>query len=191
MRDLFAPSLRKQISKQINIPRTTLQSLFRRFARSGLNWPVPEHISPEQLEQLLYPGESQQYEPVPTREIPEKRRRPNFSTEFKLHLVELSMQPDTNVALLAREHGINDNLLFNWRHQYKQGKLNRRDNLPVKLLPVSIAPPPVVPAPLTAPSPADVPCCEVELPGGTIKLHGTMTPALLRVLLGELKGELR
>lgn len=31
--------------------------------------------------------------------------------------------------------------------------------------------------------------CEVELPGGTIKLHGTMTPALLRVLLGELKGD--
>ena len=105
----------KQISKRISIPRTTLQSLFRRFARSGLNWPVPEHISPEQLERLLYPGKSQQYEPIPTREIPEKRRRPNFSIEFKLHLVELSMQPDTNVARLAREHGINDNLLFNWR----------------------------------------------------------------------------
>ncbi|MEX1841609.1 transposase [Enterobacter cloacae] len=103
----------KQISKQISISRTTLQSLFRRFARSGLNWPVPGHLSPEQLERLLYPGKSQQYEPVPAREIPEKRRRLNFSTEFKLHLVELSMQPDTNVARLAREHGINDNLLFN------------------------------------------------------------------------------
>lgn len=101
------------------------------------------------------------------------------------------MQPDTNVARLAREHGINDNLLFNRRHQYKQGKLNRRDNLPVELLPVSIVPPPVAPAPLTEPSPADVPCCEVELPGGTIKLHGTMTPALLQVLLGELKGDPR
>ncbi len=42
------------------------------------------------------------------------------------------MQPDANVARLAREHGINDNMLFNWRHQYKQGKLNRRDNLPVE-----------------------------------------------------------
>lgn len=48
------------------------------------------------------------------------------------------MQPDINVARLAREHGINDNLLFNCRRQYKQGKLNRRDNLPVELLPVSI-----------------------------------------------------
>ncbi|EIC8865451.1 transposase [Salmonella enterica] len=157
----------KQISKRISIPRTTLQSLFRHFARSGLNWPVPEHISPEQLKQLLYTGKSQQYEPVPTREISEKHRRPNFSAEFKLHLVELSMQPDTNVARLAREHGINDNLLFNWRYQYKQGKLNCRDNLPVELLPVSIVPPPVAPAPLTESSPADVPCCEVVPPRRT------------------------
>lgn len=180
--------LSKQISKRINIPRTTLQSLFRRFARSGLNWPVPDHISPEQLERLLYPGKSQQYEPVPATEIPEKRRRSNFSTEFKLHLVELSMQPDTNVARLAREHGINDNLLFNWRHQYKQGKLNRSDNQPVELLPVSIVPSSVSSGPLTAPLPPDVLCCEVELPGGTVKLHGAVTPVLLRVLLGELKG---
>lgn len=64
----------KHISKQINILRATLQSLFRRFVRSDLNWPVPEHISPEQLERLLCPGKNQQYEPVPTREIPEKRR---------------------------------------------------------------------------------------------------------------------
>jgi len=178
----------KQISKRINIPRTTLQSLYRRFARSGLNWPVPAHISPEQLEQLLYPGKNQQYEPVPAREIPEKRRRPNFSTEFKLHLVELSMHPDTNVARLAREHGINDNLLFNWRHQYKQGKLNRVDKQSAELLPISIVPPSVAPAHLTVPLPADALCCEVELPGGTVKLHGSVTPALLRVLLNELKG---
>ncbi|WP_420802259.1 transposase [Trabulsiella odontotermitis] len=119
--------------------------------------------------------------------MPEKRRRPNFSTKFKLHLVELLMQPDINVARLGREHGINDILLYNWRHQYKQGKLNRADNLPAELLPVSIVTPSVAPAPLTPPLSADVLCCEVAFPGGTVKLYGTMTPALLRVLLGESK----
>lgn len=98
------------------------------------------------------------------------------------------MQSDTNVARLAREHGINDNLLFNWRHQYKQGKLNRADNQQAELLPVSIVTPSVAPALLTPPLSADVLCCEVELPGGTVKLHGAVTPALLRVLPGELKG---
>ncbi|EAV2405933.1 hypothetical protein EYJ44_14925 [Salmonella enterica] len=105
-----------------------------------------------------------------------------------LHLVELSMHPDTNVARLAREHGINDNLLFNWCHQYKQGKLNRVDNQPAELLPVSIVPPSAAPAHLTVPLPVDALCCEVVLPTGTVKLHGAVTPALLRVLLNELKG---
>ncbi|OKU79265.1 hypothetical protein AWP48_07440, partial [Escherichia coli] len=27
------------------------------------------------------------------------------------------------VAQIARENGINDNLLFNWRHQYRKGGL--------------------------------------------------------------------
>lgn len=177
-----------QISKLINVPRTTLQSLFRRFTRSGMSLPVPDNITPETLELLLYPGKSPQYEPVPSPKIPDKRRRPNFSTEFKLHLVELSMQPGANVARLAREHGINDNLLFNWRHLYKQGRLGRQDNQPAKLLPVSVVPPSVAPVTLAPPLSADVLCCEVELSGGTIRLHGAVTPALLRALLTELKG---
>ncbi|RUT67156.1 hypothetical protein CKG00_12865 [Morganella morganii] len=33
---------------------------------------------------------------------------------FKLDLVLQSLQPGASVARLAREHGINDNLLFTW-----------------------------------------------------------------------------
>ncbi|HDC1419307.1 TPA: transposase [Salmonella enterica] len=40
------------------------------------------------------------------------RNRASYTMEFKLGLVEKSYQPDTCVAHLAREHGINDNLLF-------------------------------------------------------------------------------
>ncbi|EOM1498486.1 transposase, partial [Escherichia coli] len=40
-------------------------------------------------------------------------RRPNFPYEFKIALVEQSLQPRTCVAQIARENGINDNLLFN------------------------------------------------------------------------------
>lgn len=178
----------KQISTRVNIPRTTLHSLFDRFSRSGLSWPIPDDISLAQFEQLLYPGKGQQYKPAPTADMPEKRRRPNYSPEFKRQLVELSMQPDVNVARLAREHGINDNLLFNWRHQHKRGKLLRADSPAAELLPVSIVSPPVAPAPLTTSLPDDTLRCEVELPGGTVKLHGAVTPSLLRMLLSELKG---
>jgi len=34
-------------------------------------------------------------------------------------------------------------------------------------------------------------CCEVVLPGGTVKLNGAVTSALLRMLFDELKEKLR
>ncbi len=57
-------------------------------------------------------------------------RRPNFPRAFKIALVEKSLQPGTNVAQLARENGINDNLLFNWRCLYRKGLLLPRNREP-------------------------------------------------------------
>ncbi len=37
-----------------------------------------------------------------------------FSNEFKLHMVELASKPNANVAQLAREHGVDNNLIFKW-----------------------------------------------------------------------------
>ncbi len=55
--------------------------------------------------------------------VKKRPRRPNFPYEFKIALVEQSLQPGACVAQIARENGINDNLLFNWRHQYRKGGL--------------------------------------------------------------------
>lgn len=38
---------------------------------------------------------------------------------FKIDLVQQSLQPSASVARLARQHGINDNLLFTWRQRYR------------------------------------------------------------------------
>lgn len=134
----------------------------------------------------------------------QQRPTPNFSAEFKRHLVEQSMQPGVNVAQLAREHGINDNLLFNWRHQYLHKQKKEVPTPPVMLMPVEISPQhdiieltplqPVVSekdaalCQVTEPSYDNPLSCEVALPGGTLRLQGTVTPVLLRVLLNELKG---
>ncbi|MEB2407022.1 transposase, partial [Escherichia coli] len=45
--------------------------------------------------------------------IPE--RRTSYSREFKIRLVKQALQPGAVVARIAREHNINDNLLFNWK----------------------------------------------------------------------------
>ncbi|OYM01081.1 transposase, partial [Klebsiella pneumoniae] len=44
-----------------------------------------------------------------------RKKSPNYPAEFKIKMVELSHRPEISVAQLAREHGINDNLLFKSR----------------------------------------------------------------------------
>ncbi|MRT15175.1 transposase [Enterobacteriaceae bacterium RIT711] len=45
-----------------------------------------------------------------------RKKHPNYPVEFKIKMVELSYKPGVSVAQLAREQGINDNLLFKWRN---------------------------------------------------------------------------
>jgi transposase len=49
-----------------------------------------------------------------------RRRR---SLEEKLKIVEQTMEPGASVARIARQHGINANLIFNWRKQHLRGVL--------------------------------------------------------------------
>ena len=48
-----------------------------------------------------------------------RKKSPNYPVEFKIKMVELSHRPDISVAQLAREHGINDNLLDVYKRQHK------------------------------------------------------------------------
>ena len=45
--------------------------------------------------------------------------RRSFSNEFKLQMVTLALQPRGSVARIAREHDINDNLLFKCKRTVK------------------------------------------------------------------------
>ena len=48
-----------------------------------------------------------------------------FSNEFKLQMVKLASQPGASVARIAREHDINDNLLFKWLRLWQnEGRLS-------------------------------------------------------------------
>ena len=59
-----------------------------------------------------------------------------FSNEFKLHMVELASKPNANVAQLAREHGVDNNLIFKWlRLWQREGRISRRmpPTIPLRL----------------------------------------------------------
>lgn len=71
--------------------------------------------------------------------------RRSFSNEFKLQMVTLALQPRGSVARIAREHDINDNLLFKWLRLWLiKGRISRRlpvrnsSGIGVELLPVEM-----------------------------------------------------
>ena len=66
----------------------------------------------------------------------EKRRR--WTLGEKRSIVEQAMQPGARVAEIARLHGINDNLIFNWRKLYLTGRLGEVSVPSGRLLPVKV-----------------------------------------------------
>lgn len=128
-----------------------------------------------------------------------RRQRATYSMQFKLDLVLQSLQPGANVAQLAREHGINDNMLFTWRQRYRHliGTLaDEGSNTPVvsedSIVPVVVEhPQSLLPTATTIPAPTLPPkseqVCEVTIGGARLTLSGNLTPTMLATLVRELK----
>ncbi|EJX6434519.1 transposase [Escherichia coli] len=128
--------------------------------------------------------------------------RRSFSNEFKLQMVKLASQPGASVARIAREHDINDNLLFKWLRLWQnERRISRRlpvttsSDAGVELLPVEITPdeqkePMAALTPLlSTPSQSTVSAssCKVEFRHGNMTLENP-SPELLTVLIRELTG---
>jgi transposase len=69
-------------------------------------------------------------------EQPKRQRR---SVAEKRRIVELAMQPGASIARVAREHGVNANMVHYWRKLYRQGRLGENKSSSVRLLPVSVS----------------------------------------------------
>ena len=117
-----------------------------------------------------------------------KEPRKKYSNEFKLRMVELASQPGACVAQIARENGVNDNVIFKWLRLWQnEGRISRR--LPVttasgaELLPVEITPdetkePVAALTPLLSTpsqSPISASSCKVEFRHGKMMLENPST----------------
>ena len=49
------------------------------------------------------------------------RTRRTYTAQFKVQLVVACLQPGASVAALAREHGMNANVLHRWRKEHRAG----------------------------------------------------------------------
>jgi transposase len=67
----------------------------------------------------------------------ETARRRMRSKAERRQIVEETLQPGASVAQIAQAHGVNANLVFNWRRLYREGRLEAEPE--TKLLPVRIS----------------------------------------------------
>lgn len=194
----------RAIAQRLGLSHSTIHTLFQRFIASGITWPLPESLSFAQLDAILFSNRKKRNSPdaIPSEIAEEKwraKRRTSYSREFKINLVKQALQPGAVVARLAREHGINDNMLFNWKNQYENGLLadDIQENLPVAVA-LTDTPEPVsaVTNPFWKNKTDDSPVaeslgtlrCELHLQSGVVKLFDPLTPEILRTLIHEMKG---
>ena len=126
---------------------------------------------------------------------PTRKGCPNRAVKFKRGLGAAACKPGISVAKLALEHGVNTNLLFKWRREYRAGKFGAPD--PEDVVPQSVPDVPVAAAgheaavtllPVCAPSPqadavAAVPSIEVVFACATVRICGVPELAPLRMVL--------
>ncbi|ECF5956673.1 transposase [Salmonella enterica subsp. salamae] len=111
---------------------------------------------------------------------------PNYSPEFKQQLVAASCKPGISISKLALENGINANLLFKWRQQWRDGKLLLPSSGSPQLLPVTLDATAVQPESLAEDPGLNI-SCEVTFRHGTLRLNGTVSETFLALLIQELK----
>ena len=126
-----------------------------------------------------------------------RKGRPNYPLEFKRQLAQAACEPKVSVAKLALAHGINANMLFTWRRQYRAGLFDVPLSGAATLLPVSVCiaqghtdvqqttmETPAAAAPATT---ASVGTIEVTFPGAVVRLDGQIDSATLRTVLQSLR----
>ncbi len=133
--------------------------------------------------------------------ISEPARR-QHDRAFKADLVEQTLQAGASVAVIARNNGINANLLFKWRRDHRRKAMGvsvPRAPAPPVLVPVRIEPETGVatssalePAPTAeAASGSRVPArggvIEVEVAGARVRLRGAVDEIMLSSVLRALR----
>ncbi|WP_342310520.1 IS66-like element accessory protein TnpA [Burkholderia pyrrocinia] len=113
---------------------------------------------------------------------------PNYDPEFKLRLTLAACEPDASVSKLARENGMNANMLFNWRRRYRAAQEAKAMTglIPVTL--VTDMPSVVVPEVSITPEVVKLPVpagtIEVRIGRAVVKVDGVVDAETPRAVLG-------
>jgi len=122
-----------------------------------------------------------------------RKGRPNYAPEFRREVAMAACESGISVAKLAQSHGLNPNMVFKWRRQYRAGLLaNKTVGETAVFVPVAmslddsmaVSSPPVQTAqlPLRAQE-AATSGIEIELNGARVRVSGKVDPTQLRLVL--------
>jgi transposase len=122
-------------------------------------------------------------------EVSVRQVRKRRSAAEKRLIVEQASEPGASVALVARVHGLNANVVFHWRRLYREGKLVTEPTQAMKLLPVSIKEHEGVERPPDESIASRLGSIHIELPGDVrISVEGHADPVAIRAVLEVLRG---
>ena len=109
-----------------------------------------------------------------------RRVRVRRSMAEKRRIVEQTLEPGASVARVAQAHGVNPNVVFHWRREFRDGKLAEPG-----LLPVVMTCDPYVSAAPRGDAPATI---RIDLPGGAVvSIEGSADPALVEAIVRGLR----
>ncbi len=115
----------------------------------------------------------------------ERFGRRRHSIAEKRRIVEATLVGGASVARVAREHGVNANLVFGWRRLYQRGLLG--GNAPAAaLVPVKVAETPALPE-VVSPAPPSG-SIQLRLHKGQLRIDGMVDASALRLVLECLLG---
>jgi transposase len=115
-----------------------------------------------------------------------KRRR--RSVGEKRRIVEETLEAGASVARVARRHAVNANQVFNWRKQYREGRLGKGRTSNLLPVAVSESPSDQSEAVRCASSRCPSGAMEIKLPKGQVRITGNVEAEALRTVLECLLG---
>jgi transposase len=112
------------------------------------------------------------------------RRYRRWPIEEKERIVLETLEAGTSVSRVAQRYALNPNMVFNWRKQYREGRL-KKDAEPSRLLPVKVSDERSVEAANVQNEVLRTPLgtMEIRLPKGKLQITGRVDLLTLRTAI--------
>jgi transposase len=120
-----------------------------------------------------------------------RKGRPNYPVALKRRLAAAACEAGVSVSKLSMANGVNANMVFKWRREYRAGLFDDVSEARATLLPVVLADTSLTVAPAAtaaAPTPAIARrAVEIIFAGAVVRVHEGVDAALLRMIFQSLR----